>query len=277
MEEIIRDDEGSIVIHQDGKALERGKTKRVITEIAKRRLSELYTAKELIAQKDSSVIEALWATNKRANRDEEKYFRVIADRCTKCRLLTINGVKQELQRSERDRTEEVETERSTYNNYTALEAVEIKDSKATDGALVLNVRALPSFTPPISKGCVVKVYDGDTITIATRIPGLNASPIYKFHVRLNGVDTPELRTRDEEEKVIAQKAQEVLSKRVFGKNVQLSNISVGKYGRLIADVHHDGLDINQWLLGQRLAVPYDGGKKTSPASWIRYHKTGALD
>ena len=40
------------------------------------------------------------------------------------------------------------------------------------------------FTFPITGGKVIKVYDGDTITIASKLP-YNESPIYRLHVRLN--------------------------------------------------------------------------------------------
>ena len=46
-----------------------------------------------------------------------------------------------------------------------------------------------AFVPPVTSGKVIKVYDGDTITIATKLP-INKSPIYKFQVRLTGIDSP---------------------------------------------------------------------------------------
>ena len=51
------------------------------------------------------------------------------------------------------------------------------------------------FVPPIDKGKVVKIYDGDTITIAAKLP-YSSSPLYRFSVRLNGIDTPELHTKN---------------------------------------------------------------------------------
>jgi micrococcal nuclease len=140
----------------------------------------------------------------------------------------------------------------------------------------LNVKHLPPFVPPITEGCVVKVYDGDTITIAARVPGLHASPIYKFSVRLNGIDTPEMRTHNEEEKTVAVKAQKALSDRIFGKTVTLKNVSLEKYGRLLADVHFEGCHLNQWLIDQRLALPYDGGTKAIPMSWVRFLESGTM-
>ena len=45
------------------------------------------------------------------------------------------------------------------------------------------------FTFPITGGRVIKVYDADTITIATRLP-FKDSPLYRLSVRLNGIDAP---------------------------------------------------------------------------------------
>lgn len=50
----------------------------------------------------------------------------------------------------------------------------------------------------------MKVYDGDTITIATRLGGTGS--LYRFSVRLLAIDTPEKRTKNKEEKEIAMKA-----------------------------------------------------------------------
>ena len=46
------------------------------------------------------------------------------------------------------------------------------------------------FTFPITEGKVIKVYDADTITIASKLP-YKESPIYRLSVRLNGIDAPE--------------------------------------------------------------------------------------
>ena len=61
------------------------------------------------------------------------------------------------------------------------------------------------FVPPISYGKVVKVYDGDTITVATPLDNTRA-PIYHFSVRLRGIDSPEIRGKTPEEKAAALKA-----------------------------------------------------------------------
>ena len=67
------------------------------------------------------------------------------------------------------------------------------------------------FTFPIEGGRVIKVYDGDTITIASKLPFIN-SPLYRLSVRLNGIDTPEIRGKTEDEKTAAKNVKDELSK-----------------------------------------------------------------
>ena len=122
------------------------------------------------------------------------------------------------------------------------------------------------FIPPIKYGKVVKVYDGDTITIATTLPFDN-SPIYRFSVRLAGIDSPEIKAKTSIEKMLAQKSQQGLENLVLDKVVQLKNISFEKYGRILADVYVGDLFVNQWMIDNKLAVVYDGGKKNRPTEW----------
>mgnify|MGYP001249365503 CR=1 FL=1 len=57
------------------------------------------------------------------------------------------------------------------------------------------------YIPPVNSGLVIKVYDGDTITIATQI--YNDKTLYRFSVRLNGIDCPEMKTNNNNEKTVA--------------------------------------------------------------------------
>ena len=65
------------------------------------------------------------------------------------------------------------------------------------------------FIPPIYSGYVIKVYDGDTITIASRLP-YEHSLLYRFPIRLKGIDCPEINSKKEEDKLIANIAKELL-------------------------------------------------------------------
>ena len=131
------------------------------------------------------------------------------------------------------------------------------------------------FVFPITSGQVVKVYDGDTITIASKMPYDN-SPMYRFSVRLNGIDTPEIKGKTDDEKSMAIEVRNKLSDLIMNKQVFLKNVSTEKYGRILADVYlDDTIHINQWLIDNRYAVKYDGGTKRSPESWAQYHLTGS--
>ena len=122
------------------------------------------------------------------------------------------------------------------------------------------------FIYPITFGKVIKVYDGDTITIASRLPNTDG-PIYRFSVRLNGIDTPEIRGKSVAEKELAIVVRDALRELIMGKVVELRNVANEKYGRILADVYLDSVSINDWLVEQNFAVPYTGGKKMRPANW----------
>lgn len=131
------------------------------------------------------------------------------------------------------------------------------------------------FTFPIEGGRVIKVYDGDTITIASKLP-FNDSPLYRLSVRLNGIDTPEIKGKNEDEKTAAKHARDALATLILNKYVTLKNIQSEKYGRILADVYLGDLYLNEWLIKERYAIKYDGGTKKAPSSWLKYKNTGEL-
>lgn len=133
------------------------------------------------------------------------------------------------------------------------------------------------FTFPITGGRVIKCYDADTITIASKLP-YNESPMYRLSVRLNGIDTPEIKGKgvSDEEKQAAKEARDFVSNMVLNKFVRLENIQSEKYGRILADVYVGDINLNELLLKERYAVKYDGGTKIKPKSWLKYRLTGDL-
>jgi endonuclease YncB( thermonuclease family) len=132
------------------------------------------------------------------------------------------------------------------------------------------------FTYPVKGGRVIKVYDGDTITIASKLPFKKDSSIYRFSVRLNGIDTPEMKGKgiNEDEKQSAHDAQKFVSDLILNKYVVLKNIKNEKYGRILADVYINNTHLNELLIRERYAVPYKGDTKVKPTSWLRYKLTG---
>lgn len=134
------------------------------------------------------------------------------------------------------------------------------------------------FTFPVNGGRVIKVYDADTITIASKLP-YDDSPLYRFSVRLNGIDTPEIKGKgvSDDEKDAAKIARDFVYNMVYNKYVRLENIRSEKYGRILADVYIGNICLNELLIAERYAVRYDGTTKKKPASWIKYRLYGIFD
>ena len=104
--------------------------------------------------------------------------------------------------------------------------------------------------------------DGDTIDC---VLDLGFSILHKCRVRLYGIDTPESRTRDLDEKARGKLASKFLEDSIKnGKEVILRSElkdSKGKYGRVLGSIVVDELDINQAMVEQNLAVKYFGQSK----------------
>ena len=129
--------------------------------------------------------------------------------------------------------------------------------------------------PPSRKSCynfrVVKinrVIDGDTIDVTL---DLGFSLTKKERVRIAGVDTPEKRTRDKEEKTLGIDAtnwmKEKLTETIKGDEELVIRTElvggVGKYGRLLGWLYvgDDEFSLNEQMITEGYAWPYDGGTK----------------
>ena len=126
---------------------------------------------------------------------------------------------------------------------------------------VFSVQAAPEYgTVTVSK--VISVYDGDTFRVD--IDSLPPIVGKNIPIRLNGVDTPEIRGKCEYEKDLAIKARDfVRNKLANAKEIKLNNLQRGKYFRVVANVIVDGVSLEQELLENELAYKYTGGKKSS--------------
>jgi len=124
-----------------------------------------------------------------------------------------------------------------------------------------SVQAAPEYgTAIVSK--VISVYDGDTFRVD--IDSLPPIVGKNIPIRLNGVDTPEIRGKCQYEKDLAIKARDfVRNKLANAKEIKLNNLQRGKYFRVVADVMVDGVSLEQELLENELAYKYSGGKKSS--------------
>ena len=138
----------------------------------------------------------------------------------------------------------------------------------------INVKNITKLIPIIKKEAfVIKVYDGDTITIVSQ-PYKN-QPVFRFTLRLRGIDAPELRSRDPEEKIAGKKVQQNLSNLILSKYVHISNIGIDKYGRILCDVYLDNLLVNQWLIDKHYAIEYKGGTKKK-VNWYDYMNESSM-
>jgi len=132
--------------------------------------------------------------------------------------------------------------------------------KEKSGNTIITYANTLRFVPPITEGIVLKVYDGDTITVASKLP-YKESPMYRFSVRLSGIDAPELNSESIEERNLALRSRQMLSDKILHRYVHLQNTNTEKYGRLLADVYLEDVHINEWMILNEYAVPYDGKRK----------------
>lgn len=110
---------------------------------------------------------------------------------------------------------------------------------------------------------VTRVVDGDTVDC---VLDLGFSILHKCRVRLYGIDTPESRTRDLDEKARGKLASKFLQDSIDnGKDIVLRSElkdSKGKYGRVLGSIIVDDLDINKAMVTNNLAVKYFGQSKS---------------
>ena len=108
----------------------------------------------------------------------------------------------------------------------------------------------------------VRNYDGDTITF--NLPNLHPIIGNKIHIRINGIDTPEIRGKCDKEKYNAQQARDMVAEILKdAEHIDLKNMERGKYFRIVADVYVDGENLAEALVDAGMAVRYGGGKKNS--------------
>jgi|TARA_R100001082_G_scaffold29769_1_gene14928 micrococcal nuclease len=109
---------------------------------------------------------------------------------------------------------------------------------------------------------VERVVDGDTVDV---ILDLGFDILYRCRVRLYGIDTPESRTRNLDEKARGKMAGAFLKDAIdSGKKVVIQTKlkdSKGKFGRVLGDVVVDEVNINQEMIKNYYAVAYFGQSK----------------
>ena len=103
-----------------------------------------------------------------------------------------------------------------------------------------------------------RVIDGDTIDANIDL-GFDIT-IHK-RIRLTGIDTPESRTRDLEEKARGLASKARLIELLGDGDFILESREVGKFGRVLGTLHVGQMNINDQLVEEGHAVEYYGGKK----------------
>ena len=107
---------------------------------------------------------------------------------------------------------------------------------------------------------ITSIYDGDTFRADIKdYPDIVGK---RMSIRINGIDTPEIKAHCEKEKILARAAKKVtVSLLRNAHKIELHNIRRGKYFRLVADVYVDGKSIAKELINKHFAVPYYGKTK----------------
>lgn len=121
---------------------------------------------------------------------------------------------------------------------------------------------------------VVKVYDGDTITVV--LPLFDS--FYKYNVRIYGLDTPELRSKNTLLKYCAYRARDRIIELIDGNDLEqiVSLVYIecqeyDKYGRLLCNVYLDEtreISITNVLIAEHLGYMYNGEKKLTEEEQI---------
>jgi len=140
-----------------------------------------------------------------------------------------------------------------------------------------------AMTPPSRKSCynfrvieINRVVDGDTIDVTI---DLGFDLYKKERVRVAGVDTPEKRTRDDEEKALGYDATHWLEGRLKSAIEGDDDLvirtelvgGVGKYGRLLGWLYigDSDLSLNEQMIDEGYAWAYDGGTKQKDFEELR--------
>ena len=117
--------------------------------------------------------------------------------------------------------------------------------------------------------CKVKrVVDGDTMDV---ILDLGFDVHHAVRVRMAGIDTPESRTRDLDEKARGKLAKAFLKDWLNQENekkkivVKTFKKSKGKFGRVIAEIWVDDVNVNEDMIKCYHAVPYSAQNKNEVA------------
>lgn len=109
-----------------------------------------------------------------------------------------------------------------------------------------------------------KVYDADTISILYDIKDIipsTESLFLKTNLRLIGIDSVEIKSKVKNEKSLAVKARDYLSDKILNKLITVKTYKIDKYGRMLAEVFINNINMNEDLIKGGFVRTYDGKKK----------------
>ena len=113
---------------------------------------------------------------------------------------------------------------------------------------------------------VTRIIDGDTVD---GIIDLGFDILTRVRVRLAGIDTPESRTRNLEEKKYGIEAKEKLEELIDAADeLSIQSHGKGKFGRVLGTLYNNGNSINQTLIDEGYAIEYRGSRKMSAEELI---------
>jgi len=113
----------------------------------------------------------------------------------------------------------------------------------------------------IKKSQIVKIYDGDTLYIDLDYEAPDIL-IKSIGIRIKGIDTPEIKTKNLEEKKQGIRSREALKKYINDANkIIFKDIERDKYFRLLAKLEINGRDIAEIMINEGFGKEYYGGKK----------------
>lgn len=140
-----------------------------------------------------------------------------------------------------------------------------------------------NFNEQILNGKVVDVYDGDSIKLVLPfiikkeeskyrlinklLKKKDIIKLYKWNCRLSGIDTPEIRTKNLKEKKLGLEVRNILRDKILNNTLIVKCGTFDKYGRLLVTLFdtqenlQNNNSINQWLIDNKYANEYNGGKK----------------
>jgi micrococcal nuclease len=116
---------------------------------------------------------------------------------------------------------------------------------------------------------VVEVYDGDTIYID--LPEAPPPFSKRMPVRLAYIDAPEIKSKNECEKIKAQEAKQLTEAIIkAAERIDILNVQRDKHFRIDGEVLADGKSVGEEILKAKLAYPYNAEEDKSSIDWCNY-------